>query len=102
MGGEALEHVEVLRKSDSRTDVDERRLRPLEVRECAVKTTVVLEPETAPKRRTGYEHRAPILTDVRGSGQILLAGAMFEDPGQDLWRKLVDGNKRVLDRPNRL
>lgn len=102
MGGEAIEHVDILRKSDSYTDVDGHRLRPFEVRECAIKTTVVLEPETAPERRTGYEDRAPILTNVRGSGQVLLAVAIFEDPGQELWRKPVGGNKCVLDRPNHL
>jgi len=102
IGGEALEHVDVLRMCDSYTEVDGHRLRPLEVRECAVGTPLGLKLETAPERRTGYEDRTPMLTDVRGFDQIPFAGAIFENPGQDLWRKLVDGNKCVPNHPNRL
>jgi len=60
-----------------------------------------LEVETGPERWSGYEGRTPILTDVRGCYQIPLAGAKFENLGQDLWWKPVDGNRRVSYRPNR-
>lgn len=67
MGSEGLEHAEVCQKCNSYADVDERRLRPLEVRGCAVEIIAnVIKPETAPERRAGYEDRTPILTDVRG------------------------------------
>ena len=62
----------------------------------------VPKPETGPEGRAGYEGRPPILTNVRGLDQITLAGAIFEDPGQDLWWKPVGGNICVPGRPNRL
>jgi hypothetical protein len=102
MGGETLDHIEVFRKSNGYTDVDERRLGPLKVRECTVEIMAALKSETGPEIRTGCEDRTPILTDVRGFNKILLAGAILENPGQYLWRKPVYRNKRVPDRPNRL
>ena len=101
MGDDGLELDELFRVCICDANVDGCRLRPLEVHEYAVETRAILNLEAAPERRTGYKDRTPMLTDVRGSNQTPLAGAMFENPGQDLWRKLVDGNKRVLDRPDR-
>ena len=39
-------------------------------------------------------------TNTRGHDQITLAGAKFENSGQDLRRKPVDRKKRVPDRPD--
>ena len=63
---EVIEHTEALRRTGIYADVDECRLRPLGVRECTVEIRAGLKPETAPEKRTGYEGRAPIPTDVRG------------------------------------
>jgi len=57
-------------------------------------------PETTPERWSGYEGRTPIPTDVRGCDQIPLVGAIFENPGQDLWWKPVDRNRCIPDCPN--
>ena len=106
MGNEVVDHVEL---SGIYGDVDGCWLRPLEVRkctvgvhDCAVETVAVSKQETGPEGRAGYEGRPPIPTDMRGLDQIALAGAIFENPGQDLWWKPVGRDRRVPDRPNRL
>jgi len=102
MGSEALEHFKVSEWIYVYTDIDRRRLGPFEVRDRAVDIMAGLEPETAPQRWTGCQGRTPVLTNVRGGDKIPLAGAIFEDPRQDLWWKPVGGNIRVPDRPGRL
>ena len=62
---------------------------------------VVLEPETTPEGWGGYEGRTPIPTDVGGCDKVLLAGAIFENPRQDLRWKPVDRNSHVPDHSNR-
>ena len=66
MRSDVVEHIEVSRPTSTYTNVDGRLLRPLEVRECTVEIVVGLKLETGPERRTGYEGRAPMPTDVCG------------------------------------
>jgi len=99
---EVLERVKGLERVRVHADIDRRRLGPFEVRDRAVGIMAGLEPETAPQRWTGCQGRTPVLTNVRGGDKIPLAGAIFEDPRQDLWGKPVDRNIRVPDRPGRL
>lgn len=40
-----------------------------------------------------------MVTNVGGNDRVLLAVSVLEDFEQDLWRKPVDGNVRVPDRP---
>jgi len=102
VGSDVIEHLGVSPRIEIYIDVDERQFRPFEVRERAVEIMAGLEVETGPEGRGGYEGRTPIPTDVRGCDQISLAGAKFENLGQDLWWEPVDGNRRISDGPNRL
>ena len=105
MGSELIEHFGVLWRiiiSGVYEDVDRSCLGPLEVRECPVEIGNRVKLETSPERRAGYEDRAPIPTNVRGADQRPFLGAILEDLGQNLWRKLVNGNIRVPDRPDRV
>ena len=97
MRGKMLDYVGGIQ---SYSDIDGRCLGSFEVRKHAVDVTAGSSFDTGPERGTGRQGRTPILTDVCGGDEVLFAVPMFENPGKDLWRELVDWGVRVPDCPD--